>query len=153
SMLFGASVALDRETAVIGAPLADTGRGAAYVFENTAPTISHIGPQTTPEDTPITLQFTVSDAESPPEKLITFLTSSNRDLVTQADTVVTGTGTTRTLTITPKLNQSGQTNLGFFIADGFLASPAFFQLTVTPVNDAPSIGAVADQQVVQGRPI
>ena len=72
--------------------------------------------------------------------------SSNTALVPAANIVVGGTGANRTVTITPAPNQSGTATITLTVTDGNGATASdSFVLTVTAVNDAPTISDIADQ--------
>jgi hypothetical protein len=143
----GQSVAITGATALVGAPEIGQ-RGAAYVFANTAPVLPVIDPKTTPEDVPLTIPFTVSDAESAPDTLTFITQSSNPALVPDAGLAIGGTGSTRTLTITPAANRSGDTMIGLSASDGFFTITTFFRVTVTPVNDLPTMSTLVDQTIM-----
>jgi hypothetical protein len=146
---FGRSVAISGETVIVGA-FGIAPSGAAYVFANTPPTLPVFGSFTTPEDVPLLISFAVSDPESAPDTVALSASSSNPTLVTGAGLAVGGTGADRTLTITPTLNQSGETTIRLLANDGFAYAATDFRVTVTPVNDAPTISVIADQTIVQG---
>ena len=57
--------------------------------------------QTTPEDTPRTIGFTVGDAEAPVTTLAVTATSSNGALLPGGSLTLGGAGANRTLTLTP----------------------------------------------------
>ncbi len=108
--------------------------------ENTAPTISPIGNQTTPEDVTLgPLAFSIGDAESSAGSLTVSAQSSNSALVPVASISFGGSGASRTLTVTPQPNASGTTNLTITVSDGANSASTVFTLTVTAVNDAPVI--------------
>src|SRR5207249_9606570 len=108
--------------------------GCNLIITTTCPTISAIGPQTTPEDTPLTVPFTTSAgtltittaASSTPTNLLTSLT-------------VGGTGTARTLLITPASNLSDTKGIPVSSSDGTCSNAASFWIKETPVNDPPVI--------------
>jgi hypothetical protein len=102
------------------------------------PTLSFIPDQTTPEDTPRTVSFTVGDAETAPFNLRVSALSSNPNLVPSSAMALAGTGLARTLTITPVANQSGTTTLTVTVIDESNRSVIrTFVFRVTPVNDLP----------------
>ena len=102
--------------------------------------------KTTNEDTPITITFGVSDT-SPPITSVT-ASSSNQTLVPDANLVLSGTGNTRNLQITPAANQTGAVliTVNVTLLVGGTATDTF-TLTVTPVNDAPSFTIGPNQTV------
>ena len=109
---------------------------------NTAPGISSFGARTVDEDTSTgPIAFTVSDAETP-ATLAVNAASSNPSLVPTANITIGGSGTNRTLTVTPALNQSGTATITVSVSDGQLWTSSSFVLTVSAVNDAPTIAAL-----------
>ena len=54
----------------------------------------------------------------------------------------------RTVTVTPAANQSGTTTLTVTVSDGTLTASDTFVLTVTAVNDAPTISNIANQTIL-----
>lgn len=118
---------------------------------NTAPTISGIADQFINQDTSTAaLIFTIGDAETPPEALILSASSSNTTLVPNANILFGGSGSNRTMIITPEPNQFGMTSIAVTVADeGGLSAVTVFDLTVTPspVNTPPLVSPIPDQTV------
>jgi filamentous hemagglutinin family protein len=115
------------------------------VTANTAPTITALGNQAINEDGATSaLAFTVGDAQTPATSLSVSATSSNTALVsnTSAGLALSGSGASRTLTVTPLANQSGTTTITVAVSDGALSASRSFELSVTPVNDAPTLSGV-----------
>jgi hypothetical protein len=107
---------------------------------NTPPEISPVPGMTIEEDTTAgPIVFSVSDQETPPEELQVDGRSSNPALVPQGNIFMGGSGSERTLSLSPAENQSGSTTITITVTDasGGQASTAF-ELVVTPVNDAPT---------------
>jgi len=99
------------------------------------PTISDLTDRTTPEGTPATLNFTVSDSETAASNLIVTASSGNTALLPNANLVVSGSGTVRTLTATPVSGVSGSATVTVTVVDGSNASASdSFVLTVTEIN-------------------
>src|SRR6185503_8968664 len=109
--------------------------------------ISDVTDQTTNEDTATpALSVTVGDIETAAASLTLTGTSSNTTLVPNANIVFGGSGTSRTVTLTPALNQSGTATITLTVADGSGGTATdTFVLTVTAVNDAPTISDVTDK--------
>ena len=109
---------------------------------NDPPVISTILEQHTPEDTALgPLSFTVTDEETPAAELVVTAASERSELVPPAGLVLGGSGTNRTLRITPALNQHGGTNITLSVQDeGTEPVTMTFLLTVDPVNDTPGSG-------------
>ncbi len=113
---------------------------------NTAPTISAISNQTVLEDTASgALSFTVGDAETAAASLTVSGTSSNAALVPAGNLVFSGSGAARTVTVTPLPNQSGAATITVTVSDGVATKSTGFLVTVTAVNDPPTLSALADQ--------
>ncbi len=111
--------------------------------DNQPPTVSSIANQTTSEDTPTSpIAFTVSDAETASGNLAVSATSSNPTLVPNANIALGGSGSSRTLTITPAANQSGTATITVSVSDGMQTASTSFALTVNAVNDAPTISVI-----------
>lgn len=105
------------------------------------PTISAIGAQTTPEDTPLTVAFTVGDGDTPLDMLVVQATSSNTALVPNAGLVVSGTGAGRSLALSPATNAFGTSTITLSVNDGLATAQTSFVLTVSSVNDPPTFAA------------
>lgn len=115
---------------------------------NTLPVIGTIPAQSTSEDTPLTVTgIYINDAETPPASLTFVATSSNQGIVTDANLVEGGSGTNRSITITPSLNANGNLTITATMGDGTGTTNRTFSLAVNPVNDLPSISAVANQTI------
>jgi hypothetical protein len=102
----------------------------AFDGPNTPPTISSIANSMTAKNTPITIPFTVSDAESGASAVTVSGASSNTALVPNSNLSFAGSGATRTLTITPAANQVGSTTITVTASDGSLTSTGSFSLSV-----------------------
>ncbi|MGD0260908.1 MAG: DNRLRE domain-containing protein [Verrucomicrobiota bacterium] len=96
------------------------------------------------------LPFSVGDAQSPASALLVSGACSNPSLAPPANIVFGGSGSNRTVTVTPALNQSGQSVITVTVTDpGNLSASASFTLTVeshapgTYVWNGPGVGANA----------
>lgn len=107
------------------------------------PTISPVTPQSTDEDTPITVDFTVNDADTPLSALTVQASSSNTLLVPASGLETGGIGSTRTVRITPSADRSGTSTITLTVDDGLATAQTSFVLTVVPVDDPPSFAAGA----------
>ena len=117
---------------------------------NDAPTISDVTNQSIAEDgTLASTTFSVADAETAAAALTVTGTSSNTTLVPNALITIGGGGRDRTVAITPVANQSGVTTITLTVSDGTAVSSDAFELTVTAVNDPPTISDISDQAVVK----
>jgi len=76
------------------------------------------------------LPFTISDIEAPAASLILSGTSDNLSLVKPSAIVFGGTGTSRTVTITPVSGQTGNANITVAVSDGSASANSIVPLTV-----------------------
>ena len=139
---FGYAIAASGVTVVVGAPLGYFfEEGATYVFEspNTAP-VADSQAVTATEDTPLAVALAGSDAEG---DSLNFIVLSN-------PTKGTLSGAPPGLIYTPAANMNGSDSFTFKANDGSLDSePATVSITITPVNDGPSISDIPGQTVTQ----
>ena len=107
---------------------------------NDVPTISTVANQTVDEDTTLgPLSFTVGDSETAASLVVT-ATSSDGTRIPNGNIVLGGSGTNRTVTITPALNENGgPVTIMLTVSDGVASTQTSFDVTITPVNDAPTI--------------
>jgi uncharacterized repeat protein (TIGR01451 family) len=137
---------------VTAEPLSTDQRGAGYLRvadsadANTTQTVDigayeaqvsveDIANKSTNEDTPLSFSFNVGDAS-----IISTVTatSSNTTLVPNSGLSITGSGSTRTLQITPAADLSGSTTITVTVTGiNSQTSSDSFVLNVTAVNDAP----------------
>ena len=100
---------------------------------NTPPTISTIADLSTPGGTTVgPIGFTVDDAETPAVDLVVTASSSNSTLLPDGGIFLAGSGTDRTVTLTPVDGQTGVAEITLTVtdADGATAVTVFL-LTVT----------------------
>jgi autotransporter-associated beta strand protein len=99
------------------------------------PAISEIPNQTVTRNTSTTaLPFTVSDAETDAAALTVTGASSNTALVPTANIVFGGSGTNRTVTVTPALNQTGTATITLTVSDGTDTASVTFVLNVITMS-------------------
>ncbi len=112
---------------------------------NDPPTIGNIANQvvTTGSATPA-IAFSVADVDTPVASLVVTATSSNQALVPDSSIAISGSGTDRTVTVTPVAAQSGAATITLTVSDGELSASTNFVLTV---NAPPTISAIAEQTV------
>ena len=124
-----------------GVATASTSFQLTVTSVNDAPTITAIPAQTTNEDVPTgSISFTIGDAETPAGTLVVTSSSSNKILVPDANIIITGSGSaTRIVRITPASNRNGSTTITLTVSDGTLTTQTTFNVTVTPVDDPPTI--------------
>ena len=115
---------------------------------NDAPTISDIAESSTNEDTATSaLPFTIGDVETAAISLTVGGTSSNMALVPIANIVIGGSGANRTVSVAPAANQNGSATITVTVSDGTTSTSDTFVLTVNPINDAPIISNITDQNI------
>jgi PKD repeat protein len=119
--------------------------------ENEAPEITDIDNQLTDEDTILSIPFAVTDVES--DALTITVKSSNASKVSEAGsltingtnsalyTIAAGSSSKKlTLEVMPLSNENGAVTLTIVVSDsGALTDFAEFALTISPVNDSPTI--------------
>ncbi|ETR66542.1 MAG: hypothetical protein OMM_12662, partial [Candidatus Magnetoglobus multicellularis str. Araruama] len=110
---------------------------------NDAPSISMpMNYSTIEEDNVLQFDITLSDVEG--DSLTVTANSSNTTLVPLSNISLSGTGASRTITITPTANESGNTTITVIAEDPqSLTAISVFNLTVTSINDSPVISAVS----------
>ncbi|WP_105254783.1 SpvB/TcaC N-terminal domain-containing protein [Pseudoalteromonas sp. T1lg75] len=108
---------------------------------NDAPTISHIENQSINEDNSISVSFTVGDEETSANDLVvSAVNSSNTELLPLGAVILEGSGSTRSISLTPTANQFGSSDITLRVSDGEGSfQDTSFRLDVTSVNDAPVI--------------
>jgi uncharacterized repeat protein (TIGR01451 family) len=139
-------------TALISVIVSDGADSTVRTFQvtvnsvNDPPSLSAIADQTTSEDTATgMIPFTVNDVETPLNSLVVRATSSDPALVPNSAITLGGNGANRTLTILPAANQAGLATIFLSVTDGDSAGVTnTFVLTVNPVNDPPTLDAIAN---------
>ena len=125
---------------------------------NNAPTIAAIASQTMQEDTVTApIAITLSDAETAAGSLTLTATSSNPTLLPPSAFTFGGSGSSRTLVLTPAANQNGSAIVTVTVSDGVSSTNTNFLVTVTP--DTPTtnwkqsqFGGNASNSAVAGDP-
>ncbi|MCX7420571.1 MAG: Ig-like domain-containing protein [Planctomycetia bacterium] len=120
---------------------------------NDAPTIGAIANMTTKEDTAAKLTLTVGtaansgirdvDVDDLPADLVLTGNSTGGHVLVQ----VTSAGTSRTINFIPEANFAGTDTITLTVSDGEAQTSKSFTLTVTPVNDAPSLVQVGSDPI------
>jgi hypothetical protein len=119
---------------------------------NDAPTITAIGNRTIDEDTTTgALAFTVDDVDG--GTLSVSASSSNATLAPDSNVAVTGSGANRSVSVRPADNRFGTTTITVTVGDGALTTSTAFNVTVTAVNDPPTLTAVADTTTPRNTPV
>jgi uncharacterized repeat protein (TIGR01451 family) len=117
---------------------------------NDVPVISDIPPQSVPEDMLVgPINFIVADVETAAGSLNVSAASSNPALIPNANVVLGGTGSNRTLTVRPTTNQSGTATITITVSDGLVTTNDSFLVTVNPVNDLPTINDVGNRSLLE----
>ncbi len=117
---------------------------------NAAPTLSSISDQSVAKNASTgAIAFTVGDTETAAASLSVSATSSNTTLLPNANIVFGGSGTSRTVSLTPAAAQAGTTTVTLTVsdADGGSTSQTF---TLTVTGTPPELGDVPNQTAVVG---
>ena len=118
-----------------------------------SPTVSSVGNQTIAEDGAVgPIAFSVGDAETAAGSIVVTATSSNTALVPDGNIVIGGSGANRSVSIMPADNANSTANGGpatitLSVSDGGNVVTTTFNITVTAVNDAPSVSLPVAQAV------
>jgi hypothetical protein len=111
----------------------------AITSGNTAPTISAIADQSVTHNSPITVNFTVGDAETAAGSLTVSATSYDQSLVADGSIVPGGSGSSRNITITPN-GTDGKVPILVTVTDAAGdATATWFTLVITPLDLPPTI--------------
>jgi len=115
---------------------------------NDTPTISDITNLTISKNTTSApISFTVGDGDTAATALTVTATSTDIELLPNANIVVGGSGANRTLTLTPALDRIGKTRITVTVSDGRATSSDQFLLTV---NSPPTLSDIANQTIRKG---
>jgi len=119
---------------------------------NTPPVISGLSGTSIEEDSmPEGILFNVTDNETPLDLLYVSAISSNTSLVPETGINITReAGSARRLNVFPLPNAYGTSTITVTAVDGAMQSQVSFLLTVTPVNDPPSISPIASTSINTG---
>jgi alpha-tubulin suppressor-like RCC1 family protein len=115
-----------------------------------SPQLSEIDNQIMQEDSAITVDFVVTDADSDPNDLSFTLMSSNKIVIPNnpENLSLSGTGENRTLHIKPRADQVGSVRITIEANDlDNLYDKTSFMVTVKNVNDPPTISAIDDMEI------
>ncbi len=121
---------------------------------NDLPTISNVTNQSTNEDTPTgAIAFTVGDIETAAASLTVTATSNNPAVIANGGIVLGGSGTNRTITLSPVSNATGTATITIQVQDANGGTVTdTFDVTVTPVNDLPTVSNVSNQSTDEDTP-
>lgn len=159
-------VAQSNSTTPVGASLQLTGSPAAAsqgiaiddlsvsiraaAAPNAPPQILPVAAQTMAEDGTLELIVELADADTAMANISLTATSSNQSLLPDSSLVVSGTGPQRSLLVEPARDASGQTTVTLTANDGEDTAATSFILTVTAVNDGPTISEIPDLSLASG---
>ncbi|MCH6259132.1 tandem-95 repeat protein, partial [Puniceicoccaceae bacterium K14] len=117
---------------------------------NDAPMISSIDAQTIAEDSSTgALAFTIGDAETVASGLTLGKASSDETLLPLSGIVFGGSDANRTVSVTPAAGLSGSATVTVSVSDGVNTVSADFVVTVTDVNDDPTISSIDPQTIAE----
>ena len=118
---------------------------------NTLPVIDVIGNKEVNEDSSLDVAFKISDAETSSNDLEVEITSSDQSILPDSSISTSGTGSSRSMSLVPSLNQNGPTTIAVKVTDKDKGvTTETFQLNVISVNDSPTISFIEDQFFYQG---
>ena len=129
-------------------PVSGNNSATAAVNVNSPPTISTITNVTTNENTfagPIA--FTITDAETAASLLALSGTSSNTNLLPNANIVFGGSASNRTVTLTPAANQFGASIITISVSDGLTNTSTAFTLAVSQVFHLPLVAPISNYTI------
>jgi uncharacterized repeat protein (TIGR01451 family) len=121
---------------------------------NARPTITSIGNQVIDEDRHTgSIGFTIADSETPAGSLVVTASSSNIALFPAEGIELNGSSDLRGILLRPAAHEFGISTVTVTVLDqsGGTAS-ATFQVTVSPVNDAPTFGRGQNHVVLEDTP-
>ena len=137
------------DTAFAGSPFATE---SSFTVTNLRPTLSAVTNRLISLNTSTApIPIIVGDFESAPEALVLTGSSADTNLVPESNLVFSGSGSNRTLVVTPAPDLTGNVKLTVTVTDpGGLSSSTAFVLTVT--NYPPSISNIPDQHTPLATP-
>ena len=128
--------------------------GRVRIVTDPDPSVSSFDDRTIDEDSSTMYEFSLSDADTDLEMLSVTASSSTDLIASDGFSIAACDGMTlmdacRTLTVTPVANASGTATVTVTVDDNDARSDnavETFELTVTPINDAPIVLAAIDDQ-------
>ncbi len=133
-------------------PVSANNQAVAVVTVADYPTISFIPDQSTPEGTPIgPIAFGIGSAQTPTDGFTVSAVSSDTSLVPNQNILLGGGGSSRTVTLSPVPNRSGQTTITLIVFNGPAVTTDSFVLAVTPIP--PGLAAIPDATIHAGTPL
>ncbi|MCH6254993.1 DUF1349 domain-containing protein [Puniceicoccaceae bacterium K14] len=95
------------------------------------------------------ISFSISDDISPASELLVSAISSNANVISQEGISISGDGSSRTLSLTPKENVSGESIISVSVSDGGSTQTKVFKLTVIE-SGAPLVSENSHVAVYEG---
>ena len=115
------------------------------------PVVSRVPNLVTAEDTPA--MAAPIRIEAPDASAVSLsIRSSNPALAPESSAILSGIGAERVLLVTPAPNESGEAVLELCAGDGTSSVTQSFTVTVTAVNDTPTMSRIPDQVIPEGAP-
>lgn len=119
---------------------------------NDAPTISDIANRTVSAGgSSGAIAFTIGDAETSTSSLAVSATSSNQTLLPSSRITLGGSGSSRTISVSPASGQSGSVTVTVRVSDGSASTSDTFVVTVgtssSTGNTAPTITSISNQNL------
>ena len=127
--------------------------GLVVTSINDLPSISDVGDLVAPANLPVEAAFTIGDIETAPNDLVVRGTSSNQQLVPDSNIIISASGSSRIVTLTPRVNESGTAVITLTVSDqdGGKASDTFL-LSVDPENALPTLTDLSDVVIDEDTP-
>nr|MBP7142656.1 tandem-95 repeat protein [Opitutaceae bacterium] len=118
---------------------------------NAVPTIGSIANQSIGRSgTTGTIGFSVNDPDSPADSLVLTAQSSNLSLLPLSGIVFGGSGSARTIALTPAPGMAGNSTVTVTVSDGSSSASTSLVLSVTGENLSPTITPIANLVLVAG---
>ena len=143
-------------TVTVSDGLAQTARSFTVTVNpvNDAPTIANIADRTIDQNTATgPIGFVIGDAETAAASLVLSAGSSNPGLVPIQNIVFGGSGSSRTVNVTPATNQTGTATINVTVSDGTHTASDSWVLTVratATTNAPPAITGVRNTTIFSG---
>src|SRR5205085_6203903 len=78
--------------------------------------------------------FSIGDTETPAAALAVQATSSDQNLLPDANITLGGSGASRTISLTPNPNVSGTCQVTVTVSDGLASTPTIFNVNITQAS-------------------
>ncbi len=124
-----------------GASSAETAFLLTVTPVNDPPALTQLSDQRVDEGKTLDVPIVLTDPDRTLNSLTVTAQSDNSALVGDDEFDISGSGGNRVLRFTPKAGQSGTARITVTVSDGQSQADAAFTLTVTPVNDPPTLSA------------